>query len=135
MARPAASDPSDVELQILEFLWEHGPSTIGEVHDGLGAQRGVGYSTTQRMLNFMADKGLLERDASVRPAVYRAAKDQATTKQGMLDRLLQKAFGGSASKMLVQLLDSKDVSGDELAEVKRLIRERERKQKRKRRSR
>lgn len=125
MPRPPASEPTDVELQILEDLWAHGPSTLGEVHDRLAPQRGTGYTTTQRMLNVMADKGLLERDDSVRPAVYRAAKTRESTQQGMLDRLLHKAFGGSAAKMLVQLLSSKDVSPDELDEVKRLIREME----------
>ncbi len=135
MPRPPASEPTDVELQMLEDLWEHGPSTLGEVHVRLAPQRGTGYTTTQRMLNIMADKGLLERDDSVRPAVYRAVKTRETTQQGMLDRLLHRAFGGSSAKMLVQLLSSKDVSTDDLAEVKRLIREMEQQQKRGKKSR
>ena len=132
MPRPPANEPTDVELQILEDLWEHGPSTLGEVHDRIAQQRGTGYTTTQQMLNIMVNKELLERDDSIRPAVYRAAKNRQTTQQGMLDRLLQKAFGGSTADMLVQLLSSKDVSTEELAEVKRLIRQREREEKPKR---
>lgn len=128
MPRPPSKEPTDVELDLLGDLWEHGPSTLGEVHERLGVTRGTGYTTTQRMLNVMAEKGLLDRDDSVRPAVYRANKSQQKTQQGMLKRLQQKAFGGSVTKMLVQLLSSKDVSPGDLQEVKRLIREIERKQ-------
>ena len=78
----------------------------------------------------MTDKHLLQRDDTVRPAIYRAAKSRETTQQGMLDRLLQRAFSGSAAKMLIQLLSSKPVSSKELAEVKQLLKQIEQKEKR-----
>ena len=125
--RKPTTEPTDVELQILEDLWEHGPSSLGEVHDRLGKARGTGYTTTQRMLNFMAEKGLLERDDSVRPALYQAKASKQKTQLGMVDRLLHRAFGGSVSKLIVQLLSSRKVTRKELDEVKRLIDEMERK--------
>jgi BlaI family penicillinase repressor len=129
MPRPPSKGPTDVELDILGDLWGHGPSTLGEVHGRLGLSRGTGYTTTQRMLNIMAEKGLLDKDDSVRPAVYRAVKSKQKTQQGMMKRLQHTVFGGSATKMLVQLLSSKDISREDLQEVKRLIRELEKKQK------
>ncbi len=128
MARPPSTEPTDVELGILKDLWQHGPSSLGEVHERLGKKRGTGYTTTQRMLNFMAEKGLLERDDSVRPALYRPKATQRKTQLGMVDRLLQRAFGGSVSKLIVHLLTAKKVSRKELDDVRQLIDELEGKQ-------
>lgn len=126
MPRKPSTEPTDVELQILEDLWEHGASSLGEVHGRLGKARGTGYTTTQRMLNFMAEKGLLQRDDSVRPALYQARASRQKTHLGMVDRLLQRAFGGSVSRLIVQLLSARKVSRQELDEVKQLIDELER---------
>ena len=127
MSRKPTTEPTDVELQILEDLWLHGPSSLGEAHDRVGKARGTAYPTTQRMLNFMAEKGLLERDDSVRPALYRPKASKQKTQLSMVDRLLHRAFGGSVSKLIVQLLSAKRVSRKELEEVKRLIDKLERK--------
>jgi predicted transcriptional regulator len=112
-----------VELQILRVLWEAGPSTVRQVHEALAQHRDTGYSTTLKMLQVMHDKGLVVRDESVRPQRYRPAKSRSQTQLQMLDELVQKAFGGSAKRLVMRLLSAHRVSPEELAEMHRLIQE------------
>jgi len=121
MPRYPSSQPTDVELQILAVLWEQGPSTVRQVHDALAAQRDTGYSTTLKMIQVMREKGLVVRDDSVRPQLYSAAETKTQTQLQMLDDLAQKAFGGSAKKLVMRMLSAHRVSAEELAEMQRLI--------------
>lgn len=125
MARHPSSQPTDVELQILGVLWELGPSTVRQVHKALKSRR-TGYSTTLKMLQVMKEKGLVTRDDAQRPQVYSAAHARERTELGLLDALVEKAFGGSASKLVMRALESRRVSPQELAEMQRLVREAER---------
>ena len=121
MPRYPSSRPTDVELQILDVLWQRGPSTVRQVHEVLAAQRETGYSTTLKMIQVMREKGLVIRDESVRPQLYRAAESKRETQLQMLDDLSQKAFGGSAKKLVMRMLSANRVSAEELAEMQRLI--------------
>jgi BlaI family penicillinase repressor len=121
MPRYPSSQPTDVELQILDVLWERGPCTVRQVHHALAAQRDTGYSTTLKMIQVMREKGLVVRDESVRPQLYRAAESRKQTQLRMLDDLAQKAFGGSAKKLVMRMLSAHRVSAEELAEMQRLI--------------
>lgn len=121
MSRKPSTQPTDVELAILRVLWERGRSTVREIHNALKPDRDTGYSTTLKMMQVMHSKGLLRRDDSTRPQTYRTAVSQEKTQLGMVDDLVQKAFGGATSRMLVRLLSSKRVSDQELAEIKQLI--------------
>lgn len=121
MPRHPSSGPTDVELQILGVLWERGPSTVRQVHEALAAERETGYSTTLKMIQVMRDKGLVTRDESVRPQLYQAAESKRQTQLGLLDGLAQKAFGGSAKKLVQQMVSAGRVSVEELAEIQRLI--------------
>ncbi|MHC4180136.1 MAG: BlaI/MecI/CopY family transcriptional regulator [Planctomycetota bacterium] len=123
MPRYPSSRPTDVELQILDVLWERGPSTVRQVHEALASQRDTGYSTTLKMIQVMREKGLVVRDESVRPQLYRAAESKTQTQLQMLDDLAQKAFGGSAKKLVMRVLSAQRVSAEELAEMQRLIEE------------
>jgi BlaI family penicillinase repressor len=123
MPRHPSSRPTDVELQLLDVLWQRGPSTVREVHQALAARRATGYSTTLKMLQVMREKGLVVRDESVRPQQYRAAKSRQQTQLQMLDDLAQKAFGGSAKRLVMRVLSAQRVSPEELAEMQRLIQE------------
>ena len=106
MPRPSASQPTEVELQILEVLWERGPSTVREVHVVLAETRDTGYSTTLKMMQVMLEKGLLRRDDEVRPQRYRAAKTQSRTQVQMLDNLTQRAFQGSARQLVMSMISA-----------------------------
>jgi predicted transcriptional regulator len=115
--------PTDTELSILRVLWQHGPGTVRETLKRFNEDNGAeaGYTTILKMLQIMADKGLVERDDSQRPQVYRASIAQEQTQRQLLADLVDKAFGGSAKKLVMQALASKEASGKELAQIERLL--------------
>jgi predicted transcriptional regulator len=121
MPRPGSTQPTEVELQILRVLWDRGPSTVRQIHNGLTADKETNYSTTVKMLSVMLEKGLVRRDESVRPLVYRPAKNQQATQRSMLRDLIQRAYDGSAGSLVLQALSSKQASPEELAEIRRLL--------------
>jgi len=121
MARPPASQPTEVELQILGILWELGPSPVREIHKRLEAAKGTNYSTTVKMLAVMLDKGLLKRDETARPHVYRAAEPRQRTQKRMLAALIDRVYDGSAMSLVLQALSSRAASKSDLEEIRRLI--------------
>jgi predicted transcriptional regulator len=123
MARPASSQPTEVELRILRILWDHGDSTARQIHNHLAADRETNYSTTVKMLSVMLDKGLVRRDESVRPQLFRTAATQKRTQQRILKEVIQKVYNGSAGSLVLQALASKKASAEELAEIRRLLNE------------
>ena len=123
MPRLPSSQPTEVELQILRILWEHGPSTAREIHNELAGERETNYSTTVKMLSVMLDKKLVKRDETVRPQVFRTVATQDRTQERMLKDLIQKAYDGSMGSLVMQALSSQKSSPDELAEIRRLLNE------------
>jgi BlaI family transcriptional regulator, penicillinase repressor len=121
MARQTSSQPTEVELQILGVLWSRGPSTVRQVHQALEHRRGTGYSTTLKMMQVMLEKGLVRRNDTVRPQVYRAARSQPQTQVQMLDDLTQKVFGGSAKRLVMRMVSTGRLSPQEVAEIQNLI--------------
>lgn len=121
MPRPPASVPTDVELGILSVLWQKGPSTVRQVHDVLKRVRNTGYSTTLKMIQVMTEKGLVLKDDTQRPQVYRPARPQEQTQLQLVDDLIQRGFGGSAAKLVLRAVSAKRISTTELAEIKSLL--------------
>lgn len=121
MARPGSSQPTEVELRILGVLWEHGPSTVREVHNILAEDRDTGYSTTLKMMQVMLQKGLLRRNDSVRPQQYRPARTQQRTQMQLLDDLADRAFRGSAMRLVMGMVSSGRLTAEELDEIQQLI--------------
>jgi predicted transcriptional regulator len=115
--------PTEAELEILRVLWAHGPSTVRQVNERLSALRDVGYTTTLKTMQIMAEKGLVTRDESDRTHVYaaRATKDQ--TQRQLVSDLVDRAFGGSAAALVLQALSAHSASPAELDEIRRLIRD------------
>src|SRR6201992_426785 len=117
-----SSEPTKSELEILQVLWEHGPSTVRFVNDKLNEQkREVNYMSTQKLMLIMLDKGFVTKDASQMTHVYEAAADEGKTKAYMLDRVVDNLFNGSASSLMMQLLGNKKMSPKEMEEFKELI--------------
>ena len=112
--------PTDGELEILRVLWSHGPGTVREVHETLAARKSTSYNTTLKLLQIMHEKGLVVRDESRRPQVYRAAVPEAQMQKRLVADLLRRAFGGSARK-LVAALTAGDISDEELGEIRQLL--------------
>ncbi len=121
MPRHRSSQPTEVELQILRILWEHGPSTARQIHNLLTPERETTYSTTVKMLSVMFEKGLVQCDDSVRPQVFRPAVAKDRTQRGMLQELIQKGYDGSVGSLVMQALSSRKSSPDELAEIRCLL--------------
>ena len=118
---PTLPRPTDAELAILRVLWTRGPSTVRQVHDALADARETGYTTTLKLMQIMAEKGLVTRDESSRTHVYavRASRDQ--TQQQLVSDLVDRAFGGSAAALVMQAISSGAASPEELQEIQRLI--------------
>ena len=113
--------PTDAELAILNVLWRRGPSTVRDIHEQLGPGSGTGYTTTLKLLQIMTAKRLVRRDEASRSHVYEAALSEERTQRQLVRDLLDRAFGGSAAKLVVQALATTRASATELAQVRDLI--------------
>ena len=113
--------PTEAELEILRVIWERGPSTVRQVHEALADQRETGYTTTLKLMQIMADKGLVTRDESSRTHVYAARVSQENTQRQLVSDLVDRAFGGSAAELVLHALSSHRTSAEELGEIRRLI--------------
>src|SRR5687767_4161890 len=106
--------PTELELTILNVLWEHGPSSVRDVQRILDAVKPTGYTTVLKMLQIMTEKGLVERDETVRPQIYRAAASQQHTQRQMVRDLLMRAYGGSVKALVMQALGTSKTSAKTL---------------------
>src|SRR5690606_17628496 len=115
--------PTYAELEILQIFWKKGPSTVREINDALNedANRSTGYTTTLKLMQIMAEKGLLTRDESQRTHIYSAAVREGNIQTALLDRFLAATYRGSASKLALHLLGNHATTPGELAEIKALI--------------
>jgi predicted transcriptional regulator len=113
--------PTEAELAILQVLWRRGPCTVREVHEELSREKQSAYTTTLKFMQIMTEKGLVQRDESQRTHVYRARMSEEKTQRHLVDNLLQRAFGGSAQKLVMRALASKKATPEELAEIRRLL--------------
>ncbi len=113
--------PTDAELAILRVLWRRGPSTVKEVHDELDRRSPTGYTTTLKQLQIMAEKGLVTRDESQRAHLYASHLPEEQTQSQLVGDLLDRAFEGSASRLVMRALSSRPASAEELAEIRDLL--------------
>jgi BlaI family penicillinase repressor len=111
----------DLELQILNVLWERGPSTVREVLEALPPHPRQAYTTILTMLRYMHEKGFVDRDERGKAHVYRARLRERPVKRGLLRGLVETAFRGSAEAVIARLLEDEQLTPEELARVKELI--------------
>jgi BlaI family penicillinase repressor len=121
MSRHVTPRPTDAELAILRVLWSRRPSTVRQVHEVLGRERPTGYTTILKLMQIMTEKGLVRRDATDRSHIYHARLTEEQTQRQLVRDLLDRAFGGSSSKLVMQALAAKRASPEELWEIRRLI--------------
>lgn len=114
--------PTPAELEILGVLWSIGPATVRQVYTALEARRPSGYTTVLKLMQIMTEKGLLLRDETDRAHVYQAAVPREQMQTSLVDDLLDKAFGGSASQLVQRALESRRLSRAEMDEIRELIR-------------
>ncbi|MHC4717129.1 MAG: BlaI/MecI/CopY family transcriptional regulator [Planctomycetota bacterium] len=121
MPRRSSPHPTQAELEVLNVLWQLGPSTVRAVHETLQADRQTSLTTTLKLLQVMTEKGLTVRDEQARPHRYAPAAPAEKTQAGLLDDLVQRAFGGSVGKLMARAVEEGRLSGDELGEIRKLI--------------
>lgn len=115
--------PTDAELEILRVLWDQGPSTVRDIYVTLQRSRQIGYTTVLKLLQIMAAKGIVERDETTRAHVYKARVAQEQTQRQLVGHLLDRAFGGSAAKLMMQALSGHPASTEEIAQMRRMLAE------------
>lgn len=117
-------EPTKSELEILQVLWQHGPSTVRFVNDELNSQkREVNYTSTLKLMQIMLDKGLLKRDDSTMKHVYSPAEEENKTKNFLLGKFIDNMYNGSASKLMMQLLGNKKTSKKEIDAIRDLLKQ------------
>jgi predicted transcriptional regulator len=115
-------EPTRSELEILQVLWEHGPATVRFVNDKLNEQkRAVQYTSTLKLMQIMAEKGILKRDESNMKHIYSPAMEEQKTKGFLLERFVDSMYNGSTSSLVMQLLGNKKNSKKELQAIKDLL--------------
>jgi len=113
--------PTDAELEILTVLWSRGPSTVRDVHETIARRKPTQYTTVLKLLQIMAEKGLVQRDETQRAHIYSSSQTQEWTQRQLAGDLLQRAFGGSAKSLLLGALSARRASPEELAELRRFL--------------
>jgi BlaI family transcriptional regulator, penicillinase repressor len=113
--------PTDSELEILQVLWQQGPCTVRQVNERLAENKDVGYTTTLKLMQIMYEKGLLTRVEDARSHVYEANVSEEETQSTLLERFVDTAFRGSASKLVMQALGNHKTTPAELDEIRKLL--------------
>lgn len=113
--------PTDAELAILRVLWDRGRSTVRDVHDELNRHAATGYTTVLKMLQIMTEKGLVVRDEAQRAHIYEARYSEQKTQRQLLSDLADRAFGGSATKLVMQALSGRKANSEELSAIRNLL--------------
>jgi len=126
MRRRVERKLGDLELQILNVLWERGPSTVRDVLEALRVEPRPAYTTVLTMMRLMHEKGYLDRREQGRAHVYQAKLREKPTKRTLLEALIDTAFQGSAEALMVRLIEDERLSPEEIERVKKLIAEQER---------
>src|SRR5262249_15967051 len=114
---------TDAELEVLTVLWSRGPSTVRDVHEAIARRKPTQYTTVLKLMQIMAEKGLVRRNEKQRAHIYEASRPREWTQRQLAGDLLQRAFNGSASSLLVGALSARKASKDELAELRRLLKD------------
>ena len=121
MKKKLSPKPTEAELEILQILWDSGPTTVRFVNDKLNLRKEVGYTTTLKIMQIMTEKNLLSRDEENKSHIYSAVYKKDETQKVLLDKFLESTFGGSASKLVLQALGNRKTSKKEIEEIRKFL--------------
>ena len=121
MANQNSQRPTESELEILRVLWERGPSTVRDVHSVLSKKRGVGYTTVLKLMQIMFEKRLVARNESQRAHIYSARVKEDVTKRRILRDLVDGVFGGATEQLVLQALNARRVTPEEIESIRRML--------------
>jgi len=114
-------EPTKSELEILSVIWNYGASTVRFVNDKLNETREVNYTSTLKLMQIMADKGILKRDESQMKHIYHVAQKEAITKDFLLEKFIDTMYNGSAGNLMMQLLGNKKTSKEDIETIKAML--------------
>lgn len=121
MARKSTEQPTDGELNILNVLWQRGPSRLSEICEALSTERTVALTTVATMLKIMSRKGQVERVNGVDSIRWQAKLSRGEAGSSMLERLVERLFEGSTRKLVLHLLESGHLSAKDQQELRNLL--------------
>jgi BlaI family transcriptional regulator, penicillinase repressor len=121
MQQPNLPRPTDSELEILTVLWSRGPCTVRDVFDAIVERKPTQYTTVLKLMQIMAEKGLVLRDEKARAHIYTAARPQEWTQQQLAGDLLRRAFNGNARSLMLGALSARKTTPEELADLRHLL--------------
>jgi predicted transcriptional regulator len=121
VSKPELPRPTDAELAILRVLWSRGSSSVRQVHEELSKDHPTGYTTVLKLMQIMTEKGLVVRDESQRAHIYEPRINEQKTQRQLVKDLLDRAFGGDASQMVLQALSSRRATAEELAAIREML--------------
>jgi BlaI family transcriptional regulator, penicillinase repressor len=116
---PGTGILTPLELQIMQVLWDAGPSTVGAVQDKLGAD--LAYTTVQTMLNVLLRKKKVRRTPVGRAFAYQPAISRERAMGSALDDLVSRMFGGSGEALLMALIDTQQITPEQIARASKLV--------------
>ncbi len=116
--------PTDLELELLKIIWEHGQATVREVHQDLAKKRKIAYTTVLTMMGVLENKGHLRKSAGERAYVYRPAEPKGQVVGRMVDEFIKRVFNGSSKPLLVHLADDPNIPPEDLREIERILKDR-----------
>jgi BlaI family penicillinase repressor len=114
-------EPTKSELEILQVIWNFGASTVRFVNDKLNEAREINYTSTLKLMQIMADKGILKRDESQMKHIYHVAQKENITKDFLLEKFIDNMYNGSAGNLMMQLLGNKKTSKEDIETIKELL--------------
>jgi predicted transcriptional regulator len=123
MSKKSLLKPTDSELEILQILWQYGPSTVKSVNEKLNEKKETGYTTTLKLLQIMFEKELVLRNEEERSHVYSAAIEESDIQRALVDKLLESAFSGSAAKLVMQAIGNAQTSKEDLDQIRAYLTE------------
>ncbi|MGO8733389.1 MAG: BlaI/MecI/CopY family transcriptional regulator [Terriglobia bacterium] len=123
MLKPKKTVPTGQELTIMKVLWQRGSATVREVYEELRKQRQLAYTTVLTMMGILEHKGYVKKTAGARAYIYSPKRPQMQVVGGLVNDFVSRVFDGSAKPLLVHLIESRDLSAEELDELRKLLRE------------
>jgi len=123
MNKHSSIKPTQSELEILQIIWDNGPSTVRFVNDRLNERKKTGYTTTLKLMQIMLQKNLLRRNEKSKIHIYHPGVQKEEMLSELLNRFLENTFSGSAHKLVMKALGNHKTSKTELEEIKKLIKD------------
>ena len=115
--------PTESELEVLALIWQYGPLTVRQIHDQIKKSRGIGYTTTLKIMQIMHEKGMLTRTKKGKSHLYAATEAQGKTKNSIVSRMVATVFHGSTRDLVMQALGTSSPSKAELDEISAYLEE------------